>query len=1159
MKKILNILLGLLFVGLSAQTTTVPSGVSTTENYVYSRTYLEAVTTSSTTAKQVQSIQYFDGLGRPKQSIAIKASPLGRDVVTPVVYDVFGRQTRDYLPIPQSSTTNGTIYTQSTGLVNYPVSDPTNIYLSEKIYSEKVLESSPLDRVLQQVQPGNNWSSNPIKFDYEANTATEVLKFVTTTIWANNATSSDLKLDAINKFYQANQLYKNKVTDEDGNVSYEFKNGEGQTLLVRKMLNATDGVDTYYVYNEYNQLAYVIPPLAVSKFKNLSGGTNLSSLNSIDINHLCYQYRYDTQSRLVEKKLPGKGWEYMVYDKQDRLVATQDALLGTTQNNFGSIGWLFTKYDQFGRVVYTGFTANTSDRSSLQTSIDNSSNTQNNESRTSSVSFTQNGLGVYYTKSAFPTTITAILSVNYYDDYPAGTPTRPTSIYGYTTLPSASYPTRSLKGLPTASFVKNIENDGWTKNYTWYDDKIRVIGTESTNFLGGATTTQRNLDFAGTVLNLNTYHRRLSSSVQKVIRETFTYDHQNRLLQHKHKVDSNVEELLSNNQYNELGQLTTKKVGGLTTGTTPFQTVDYQYNIRGWMTQINNPTALGTDLFGYQIKYQNPDTTKSSPTAKYNGNISQINWSTATDGGIKRTYTYQYDALNRLTGSRLWDQMNLDRGEFQENLTYDLNGNISTLKRKGIWNGTTPLNMDDLKYNYENGDYSNKLSYLKEQGTGNALSGYPLSPGQTGQVIAYDVNGNMTNHLDKNISSITYNYLNLPKQITQSGGNINYVYRVDGLKVKKTYGGKETDYLDGFQYETVNSITTLQFVPTAEGYYDFTKNLYIYNYNDHLGNVRLSYADSNKNGAIEASTEIIEENNYYPFGLKHEGYNSLAGNQSYQYKYNGKELQTETGMYDYGARFYMPDIGRWGVIDQRSQYTHEAYSYVWNNPINFADPTGMTGEAVADCPTCPKTPTYQPFIDDPNNTYVYDPNTGKVEKEIQIQEVVLTGKAKESNDSGPGSLALSALLVSQADSPAPGPADVVAAGMLIYAGVWWSYNQFNQPSHTTIADPSAGMGSYNAEAEEDTDVNGQTVPQDSTSVNRKGGGKNGQHANLKAKQSAGEKYEEAKSKLDSISRKPNKTKEDNKLKTQLEKQVKHWKAKAQETGENHSRNAKGNR
>lgn len=112
MKKILNILLGLLFVGLSAQTTTVPSGVSTTENYVYSRTYLEAVTASDSTAKQVQGIQYFDGLGRPKQSIAIKASPLGRDIVTPIVYDGFGRQTRDYLPIPQSSNKWNDIYSK---------------------------------------------------------------------------------------------------------------------------------------------------------------------------------------------------------------------------------------------------------------------------------------------------------------------------------------------------------------------------------------------------------------------------------------------------------------------------------------------------------------------------------------------------------------------------------------------------------------------------------------------------------------------------------------------------------------------------------------------------------------------------------------------------------------------------------------------------------------------------------------------------------------------------------------------------------------------------------------------------------------------------------------------------------------------------------------
>ncbi|WP_300348441.1 RHS repeat-associated core domain-containing protein [Chryseobacterium sp.] len=49
--------------------------------------------------------------------------------------------------------------------------------------------------------------------------------------------------------------------------------------------------------------------------------------------------------------------------------------------------------------------------------------------------------------------------------------------------------------------------------------------------------------------------------------------------------------------------------------------------------------------------------------------------------------------------------------------------------------------------------------------------------------------------------------------------------------------------------------------------------------------------------------------------MKHEGYNALAGNPAYSYQYNAKELQKETGWNDYGARMYMPEIGRWGVID----------------------------------------------------------------------------------------------------------------------------------------------------------------------------------------------------------------------------------------------------
>ncbi|WP_420022577.1 RHS repeat-associated core domain-containing protein [Chryseobacterium rhizosphaerae] len=61
----------------------------------------------------------------------------------------------------------------------------------------------------------------------------------------------------------------------------------------------------------------------------------------------------------------------------------------------------------------------------------------------------------------------------------------------------------------------------------------------------------------------------------------------------------------------------------------------------------------------------------------------------------------------------------------------------------------------------------------------------------------------------------------------------------------------------------------------------------------------------------------------------------------YSYKYNGKELQ-ESGMYDYGARFYMPDLGRWGVIDNKAEtyYPFSGYAYAINNPIKYLDPDG---------------------------------------------------------------------------------------------------------------------------------------------------------------------------------------------------------------------------
>ncbi|UMY66009.1 MULTISPECIES: RHS repeat-associated core domain-containing protein [unclassified Flavobacterium] len=141
---------------------------------------------------------------------------------------------------------------------------------------------------------------------------------------------------------------------------------------------------------------------------------------------------------------------------------------------------------------------------------------------------------------------------------------------------------------------------------------------------------------------------------------------------------------------------------------------------------------------------------------------------------------------------------------------------------------------------------------------------------------------------------------------------------------------------------------------------------YVYNYTDHLGNNRLSYTWDKSTQALT----IMEENNYYPFGLKHENYNTdkvdydrdeTGGNLivlapvvrlGYQYKYNGKEFQDELGLnfYDYGARNYDAALGRWMNMDPLAETSRRwtPYNYCYNGPLRFVDPDGMRAHPYAD-------------------------------------------------------------------------------------------------------------------------------------------------------------------------------------------------------------------
>ncbi|WBV60484.1 DUF6443 domain-containing protein [Chryseobacterium camelliae] len=928
--------------------------LSTTENYVYSKTYLSDPTEPN--VRTSETVQYFDGLGRPKQVVNIKATPTSKDVVTKIEYDQFGRQTIDYLPVPQTGTQNGAIYT------NPLANAPNTPYGTEKIYAEKQLENSPLDRILSQKQAGIAWNDKPVQFGYDVNINGEVKKYVATFDYTTFTAFITLSTTS----YTTGQLYKNTITDEDGNKTIEFKNGQGQIVLIRKMLNATDSADTYYIYNDYDQLAYVLSPKAVDQIKNLGAG---AAIPDTVLNNLCYQYKYDSKNRLVEKRLPGKDWEYMVYDKADRLIATQDANLRPSST------WLVTKYDKFGRVAYTGLMPLPGKtREWLQDTTNLFVITENRDAQ----GFTMSGMQIYYTNGLYQQ-IETILSVNYYDTYPVGTPAFTPTIPNQSVILTDNMSSElNTKGLALASYVKNIEDNNWTKNYNYYDTKGRVIGTHSINYLGGYTQTESKLDFTGLAQQAITRHKRMSGDNERMILETFEYDAQNRLKVHIHKVDNNPEEeILAQNEYNELSQLATKKVGGKD-ALTPLQTIDYTYNIRGWMTQINDPTNLGaTDLFGYKINYNQVEGEEVPHSGyldlkvkpKFNGNIAEVSWKTATTPNDNlRRYGYVYDSLNRLQAGFYQKDNNPSAREYFEKIDYDLNGNISHLERSGglLQNYTIAEAFDNLTYHYQDNDNSNRLSTVSD--ASNNYGGYPEVPGTA---IAYDLNGNMTSHEDKGILGIQYNHLNLPDNLifnqTYFFRNIftgenetrnittQYLYRADGAKLKKTYtygtgktsseAYKVTDYLDGFQYEAQGNIfiaPTLKFVATSEGYYNFENNKYIYNYTDHLGNVRLSYSKS-----INGSAEVLEENNYYPFGLKHEGYNNIGGNAAYQYKYNGKELQTESGMYDYGARMYMPDLGRWFNQDPLSEEYRKwsPYNYAMNNPISFIDPDGRGVES----------------------------------------------------------------------------------------------------------------------------------------------------------------------------------------------------------------------
>ncbi len=980
-----------------------------TQNYVATRLYQRAINSSSeisATSDVIESVTYYDGIGRPKQQVAVKASTQEQDVITHIEYDGYGRQTKQYLPYEANGGANSyrnvnVITDINTYYKNKYPDDFIGVAIADvNAYSESVFENSPLNRVLQQAAPGKDWKAgngHEIKMDYQTNTANEVRLFDVDFI-ANNIETPALTGDGT-IYYDKGILSKSITYDENhttgkNHSTEEFKDKQGRVVLKRTYNNDTPH-DTYYVYDKYSNLTYVVPPKV-----NTSDG-----ISATELNELCYQYRYDYRNRLIEKKIPGKGWEYIVYNKLDQPIMTQDANQRKENSGKRWDTWLFTKYDIFGRIAYTGSIINSSTRKILQSRANAFTNDLwvNREEK-----ILIGGVNMYYNDGGYPKARSGkVLTINYYDDYNfLGASPQTIFVNPGTSLDQPI--TDQTKSLATGSKINVLGTNDWITTVTYYDQKSRPIYVASKNeYLSSSDVIENELDFTGKVLQTKTTHTKDSNAAIVTI-DKFTYDHMGRVLTQTQIINGGNEELIASNQYDALGQLQSKKVGGDITlnQIKGLQTVDFDYNIRGWLTQINKGTTANDDLFGFRINYNTPE---YGATALFNGNISETKWQTANDHQ-QRWYSYTYDALNRIMSATSNDnKYNLS------GITYDKMGNILSLDRKGHLNSAASTfgEMDKLIYSYDSG---NKLLKV----TDNANDVYGFKDGvNTNDDFEYDANGNLTIDRNKGITNILYNHLNLPTTVTVSGANngtINYVYDATGAKLKKvaTESGNATttEYTGNYVYKN----GSLKQISHPEGYIEPNNSNgfdYIYYIKDQVNNVRITYSDKDGDGKIDLvrndtdvdgdgdnTHEILQERNFYPFGLEHKGYNNVVrGSENKHFTYNGKEQAEELGldMIEMDWRQYDPTMGRFISIDALADDPYQVdvtpYNFAWNNPILYSDPSGL-------CPECPDSSDFKPgdTYDVNGTTYLIDQDGQWVRDGGSLGEVIITPGGGDSED-----------------------------------------------------------------------------------------------------------------------------------------------------------------
>ncbi len=798
------------------------------QNYVRTRMMLDEAA-----GKYMDKIEYFDGLGRPFQTVLKKASGSGGNLVTLQEYDVAGREASSWLPITSSD--------EYVAPATFKGSAPGNYGNDSRPYSQPVYEASSLSRIAKQYGPGAAWyNGHPVSTDYLANsTANAQLNCLNYGVSSAGTLTSDGS-------YASGQLSVVKITDEDLNVSYTFTDKLGHVVLSRQM-KGSETHDTYYVYDDKGNLYFVLQPMYQS---------------SANLDRYAFQYKYDGLNRCIWKKLPGAGYVEMVYDNADRLVFSQDG----NQRALTAGNWTYYKYDSLNRLTEQGVCTD---------------------------KVTTSGTTVHIR--------------NYYDNYAF----RLQAGFNNGNFPDDA--SGNGKGALTASVATVLGSSNKIYTAYYYDIKGRAVKTVQSNLLGGydvATTVYTFTNKPATVTHIHT----ADGKPTRTEVYTYSYDHVDRISKVEHTLGG-TKITLADYAYDNLGRLQSKSLHG-----SAANKLTYAYNVRSWLTGISG------SKFTQNLYYNT-----GNGTAKYNGSISSMIWRAGDDSTV-RGYKFTYDGLDRIQNAIYGETVSLSTNinRFSENVSeYDKNGNIKSLQRYGRTGASAYGMLDNLTYTLN----GNQLTRVDDVVTASAYNGgFEFKDGvKQANEYAYDANGNLTKDLNKGITDIQYNCLNLPSQVTFSDGStITYTYAADGTKLKTAHKmGNVTltaDYCGNVIYE--NGVQKL--LLTEEGYVTLSDSKYHYYLKDHQGNNRVVI---NQSGTVE------ETSHYYPFG----GVFASTGNAQ-PYKYNGKEYDSKKGLnwYDYGARHYDAALGRFTTNDSFSEKYHSLspYQYGANSPVVNIDVNG---------------------------------------------------------------------------------------------------------------------------------------------------------------------------------------------------------------------------